>query len=460
LFLRSKKRRRDGGEGSYGKQTLSVLSFPDYVKDIKVVAVSYQSSISYLFGLQRFGIKFGLENITHLLSRLGDPHHHLKSVHIGGTNGKGSTGAFIASILKRQGYRVGLYTSPHLVSFTERIQTNEKRISRRRVAELTELIRREAEQLDSITFFEFATAMALLHFLEEKVDLAVLEVGMGGRLDATNVVNPLVSVITNVSMEHKVYLGSTLLQIAREKAGIIKEDGRLITAVRQPGVRALFESECARRRCALYRVGRDFRGVHTAPRSFDYQGLSVRVKDIGIGLAGRHQIVNATTAIGAVEVLAEQGLSASPGAIRDGIAGTHWPGRLEVVNEHPTVLLDGAHNPRAAGALREALLREFKGRKILLVLGIMEDKDIGAMMRALVPLAKRLVLTRPKMDRAASPELLCMKARKLTGVPMEIIEDVREAVKRSLSLAKSTDLICVTGSLFTVGEARTYFKTV
>jgi len=438
----------------------------------------YRETLAYLFGLQRFGIKLGLANITALLKRLGDPHNRLPAVHIAGSNGKGSTAAFLASLLRRAGYRVGLYSSPHLVDFSERIQVDGSPISTERVVHWTATIREAVEKMEkegklwpgsalqslpkdfdprkaTVTFFEFTTAMAFLHFREMKVDIAVLETGMGGRLDATNVIDPLLCLITSISPEHQQYLGNSLLKIAREKAGIIKPNRPLLTSASQSRVESLLREKCQELNAAFYVLGKDFSGKELDPQVMDFQGRSHRWEELRLGLAGSHQVVNASLALAAMEVLMESGYPAEERQLRQGLVAVRWPGRLELVGEHPRILLDGAHNPGATKALREALRAGFPRRRLILILGIMSDKEIRRMMADLVPLADRLILTQPKMDRAASLETLRSQASPFQKPMMEVAE-VSDALRQALAEAGEDDLILVTGSLFTVGEARVY----
>lgn len=418
---------------------------------------TYNRSIEYLYSLQASGIKLGLENTFNLLQRLNNPHKDLKVLHIAGTNGKGSVAAMVSAIVHRAGFKVGLYTSPHLVNFTERIRVNNREISENRVAELTDRIFRKIKGTDldrNITFFEFTTAIAMLYFAEQDVDLAILEVGMGGRFDSTNVVDPLLSIITNVSIDHQQYLGKKLRDIAFEKAGIIKNSGVLITGVTQPSVLALIREKCLDTGSILYHVGRDFRGRRVADGTFNYYGLKKKYSGVRLNLLGRHQIVNAVTALGAVEILREKGYKIKDEAIYSGLENTCWPGRLEVVQKDPLVVLDCAHNPAGVKALRDAICDGiFSFNRLFLVLGIMLDKDFKAIISSLVPLADKVVLTQPGTDRAASPLVLdeeVKKHRKET----EIVPDVAGAVSLALSLAQREDMVCITGSTFTVGEAR------
>jgi dihydrofolate synthase/folylpolyglutamate synthase len=418
----------------------------------------YRDSLDYLYGLERHGIVFGLSNIRNILKALGNPHEKLKVIHIGGTNGKGSTAAMIQSILSQCGYRVGLYTSPHLISFTERVRIDDREITEGEVVHLTERIRKAVRKSgisETFTFFDFTTAMAMLYFVEGEVDLAVLEVGLGGRLDSTNVVNPLFAIITNISLDHRNYLGDTLEEVAREKAGIIKEGKAVITAATQPKVVDLFRRICLEKKALLYRVGRDFRRRRAGPRRFHYHGVRLNLPNLELNLAGRHQIVNATTALGAIEMLKGNGYRIRREAIHEGLRAIQWPGRLEVVMQPPTVLLDGAHNPGAAQRLREAIAEEFSYERLLLALGIMNDKDYRRIISILVPLADMTLLCKPRCERAAPPQVLLNEVRRIGGKG-KTVEDVGEAVQSLLSMASKRDLICITGSFYTIGEAKAF----
>jgi len=427
---------------------------------------SYSDSLSYLYGLQKYGIKFGLSNITRLLTSLGNPQKHLKTIHIGGTNGKGSVASFIASALMKAGYKVGLYTSPHLVSFTERIRINRREIPQERVIKLIERIRSQAEKLKSITFFEFTTAMAFLYFAEEKVDIAILEVGMGGRLDATNVIYPLLSIVTNIALDHQQYLGNTISKIAFEKAGIIKKRNILITAATQPGVLHLFRKRCREFNTELFQVGNHFKGIEKGPGVMDYQGRLWNLSRLTIGLAGPHQVTNAVTALGALEILREKGYQIHETAIRQGFKDVQWPGRLEVMRKKPLVILDGAHNPVAMKTLKESIRGRgesaaggarpyFHYKRMILILGIMGDKDLRQIIKEIVPFAYKVILTCPHLDRSAPPALLQKHAQRWCA-DIECIDDVKEAVSAAFSQAGKDDLVLITGSLFTVGEAREF----
>lgn len=423
-----------------------------------MVSGRYRDWLDYLYGLESHGIVFGLANIRNILKSLGNPHEKLKTIHIGGTNGKGSTAAMIHAILSRCGYRVGLYTSPHLISFTERIRIDDREITEGEVVRLTEQIRgaiRKRGIPETFTFFDFTTAMAVLYFVEECVDLAIVEVGLGGRLDSTNVVDPLLAIITNISLEHQDYLGDTLEEVALEKAGIIKKGRGIVTAATQPKVLDLLRRVSLKKRAPLLRVGRDFRGRKVGPRRFHYHGRKLNLRNLELNLAGRHQVTNAITALGAIEMIGENGYRIKDEAIYEGLRGVQWSGRLEVVMESPTVLLDGAHNPGAAKSLKDAILEEFTYERLLLVLGIMNDKDYRRIISTLVPLADTTVLCKPRCERAALPQVLLNEVTRIEKRG-RIVEDVREAVQYLLSRATERDLICITGSFYTIGEAKAY----
>ncbi|MBW1980574.1 MAG: bifunctional folylpolyglutamate synthase/dihydrofolate synthase [Deltaproteobacteria bacterium] len=415
---------------------------------------TYQKNLSYLYDLQKYGIKFGLSSTRNLLHRLGNPHEQLKVIHIAGTNGKGSTAAMISAVLHQAGYRVGLYTSPHLVRFNERFRLNEKDVTDQEIMSCFQRVRAVVDDQEPPTFFEMTTAMALSLFAEKGVDWAILEVGMGGRLDATNVLRPQVAVITNVSLEHQEFLGSSLTEIAREKAGIIKEGVPLVTAARQPAVLAVIEQKCQEAEAACYRIGRHIR-VRSLPRGgFSYRGLRWRLKPLHIPLAGRHQMVNAATALGALEVLQEQGkVELAPGDIMQGLAKVRWPGRLEWLSRQPQVLLDGAHNPAGMSCLSRSLREQFRYRRLIVVLGVMEDKDVSAMLRYIAPLAAHLIVTKPRYERGARPEAILAAARKFAG-RLEVVQEAAPALARAAELADQEDLVLVTGSLYFLGEVK------
>ena len=418
--------------------------------------MSYQETLAYLFSLERLGMVFGLESITRLLQLVDDPHKRLQTIHVGGTNGKGSVCAFISSVLQKGGYKVGLYTSPHLVSFTERIQINGKEIAWDEVARLTELLRSRGEEEgvpQQFSFFDFTTALAFYYLALQQVDVAVIEVGLGGRLDSTNVLLPLITVITNVTREHADILGNTVQEIAREKAGIVKPGVPVISGVTQPEVIPIIEEECGKKGAPLRLVSRDFSAERIEPKTMDFHGQRCQWQKVRVKLSGSHQIYNAALALSALEVLREQGWNVTEKSIYAGLAEANCPGRLELMQDAPGVLLDGAHNPAAARALRRALQEEFEYRRLFMLVGILEDKDAQTMLAELAPMADSLVAVKPDTSRAMAPNRIAEIARRYCE-EIQIIEDVAKALEQVLKSAQKDDLILATGSLYTVGEAR------
>lgn len=420
---------------------------------------AYQRSLDFLYGLERFGMIFGLTQVEKILKAIDDPQQEVQAIHIGGTNGKGSTAAMIASILQKEGYRVGLYTSPHLLRFTERIKVDGKEIERDEVVELAEWMRERIEAAGitlPFTFFDFTTSMAFLYFKQKMVDLAILEVGLGGRLDSTNVVDPLLSIITNIDKDHVEQLGRSLLKIAGEKAGIIKKGRPLITAATQPRVLRLFSRTCQEKGAPYFRVGRDFRSEWTDDGNFNYEGLHRKLWNVHLNLLGFHQITNGTTALGAMEVLEELGYTVSTDAMMEGLKEVNWPGRLEMVSSSPRVVLDGAHNPAGALVLRAALEKVFQYDRLILLVGMMKDKDAKTFLETLAPLADHIILSKPYTDRAVSPSVLLDELGR-NGKKAEVVEEMKEAIEKGLSLTREEDLLCITGSLYTIGAAKSHF---
>ncbi|MGP8051522.1 MAG: bifunctional folylpolyglutamate synthase/dihydrofolate synthase [Desulfobaccales bacterium] len=418
-------------------------------------------ALSWVFDLQKFGVKFGLSSTLDLLARLGLPYQEGRYLHIAGTNGKGSVAAILSAVLTRAGYPAGLFTSPHLVSFQERLRLRDQDISADRLLSLINRVRSVVDQGEPPTFFEFATVMAFLYFLEEGADPIILETGMGGRLDATNIVTPLLAVITNISRDHQDYLGRGLLAIAAEKAGIIKEKTPLITYARQPSVVELFRRRCQELEAPLYLGGVDFRTRGTSGGRFGYRGLNRVMKGLTLNLKGSHQYRNAAVALAVLELLEQRGWAIGETAIREGLAEARWPGRLEEVAQDRRILLDGAHNPAAALSLAQALkLIQKPSRdngRLFLVMGIMADKDVDTILARLLPLAQMVIFTQPRYFRAAATADL---ARRAQAYDLEVLQvpRVSEAIRRAQALAGPRDRIVITGSLFTVGEAKEYFQ--
>jgi dihydrofolate synthase / folylpolyglutamate synthase len=414
---------------------------------------SYQSCLNEMYALRRFGIKLGLDTIGRILSGLGNPQEHFNAIHIAGTNGKGSVAATLASILNACGLRTGLYTSPHLVRFNERIVVDRQPISDENVLSAYRTVKTAAKVDREPTFFEFATAMAFHEFKCRKVEWAVVETGMGGRLDATNIIHPALSIITNVSVEHREYLGRRISQIAGEKAGIIKTGVPVVTAVRQKTAIAVVESVAAKRIAPLFRLGKDFRIRRSAADTVTYSGLNVRWRGLKTALRGGHQLENTALALAACDVLSPVIGAIEPECLQRGLAETRWPGRLEQVLDQPLTLLDGAHNLIAARALGRYLKTGLAGRAITLVIGILDDKPYREILSALVPHCRRVILTRPQIDRALPPEKLIPATSELTA-DWRVIPDVAAAVSHAINSSKPDDVVCIAGSLYVVGEAK------
>ena len=406
-----------------------------------------------MYGLRRFGIILGLATIRSILNALGDPQNNFYSIHVAGTNGKGSVAAALSSILQQSGYRVGLYTSPHLVRFNERICINNRQISNDAVVKSYQAVQKAHLGNRTPTFFELTTAMAFYEFARRRVDWAVIETGMGGRLDATNVIDPVISIITNVSMEHRAYLGNTLARIAREKAGIIKQATPVVTAIKQRQAKSLIQRIAGKKSAPLYILGKNFKVRRQPAGGFSYYGIENTWHDMHTALQGHYQVENAALVIAACELLNKNHTSISQQSIRDGLTKTSWPGRLEIVSEHPMIILDGAHNLMAARELAKFLGNNLVQRSITLVVGILDDKPYQSMLKSLLPVCSRVIVTRAKTGRALDPLRLFETAKK-TLSDVRIVSDVAQAFKQAVAEADFNDVICIAGSLYVVGEAK------
>ncbi len=414
---------------------------------------SYNKCIKAMYSLRRFGIKLGLSTIKSILHHLDNPQDTYKCIHVAGTNGKGSIASALSSILRTSGYKVGLYTSPHLVKFNERICINNKPVSDKNIVESYKAVNKVIQSNLEATFFELTTAMALYEFNRQKVDWAVIETGMGGRLDATNIIKPVISIISNISVEHQRYLGSAIEQIASEKGGIIKKAVPVITGVKQKKTTSVLKKIAAEQSAPFYRLGNEFRIRRNKNRTFSYFGINTVWKNMRTGLLGAHQIVNAAIVLAACEILSHNKTNLSFQSIKQGLAQNKWPGRLEIVSSSPLIILDGAHNLIATRCLAKFLSENLTKRKITLVTGILDDKPYAAMLACLLPLCNKVILTRPKVNRALSPERLFPAAKKIIQ-DIEIIHDVGKAIKYAIKTASVNDAICIAGSLYLVGEAK------
>lgn len=431
--------------------------------------INYKEAIEYIYNLTKYGVKLGLKNISYLLYLLGNPHNKLKIIHVGGTNGKGSTSSIISSILQSDGYKVGLYTSPHLVDFTERIEINRKPIKRKKVSELFERIKPFIEKVDNTptyshpTFFEVITSLAFFYFYEEQVDFLVLEVGLGGRLDATNVCEPLISVITHIDYDHMDKLGNSLEEIAREKGGIIKREGIIISSNQYIEAYSEIKKIAEEKNSLIYSIGREINykivKSNTKGVIFDLKGIYRNYKNLHISLLGRHQAENAATAIAAIEALKISGVNVSEKSIKAGLEKVKWTGRLEIIQNNPTLILDGAHNPNGVKIVRDTLKEIFSYHRLILVLAIFDDKDYKRMIKILSPNADLIITTKAKNPRATPPQIIAKEAAQYIAHDKIIVtENISQAINCALSNSKEDDLICITGSLYTVGEAIKYFE--
>ncbi|HWQ70910.1 MAG TPA: folylpolyglutamate synthase/dihydrofolate synthase family protein, partial [Desulfitobacteriaceae bacterium] len=422
----------------------------------------YKETLGYLADLTKFGMNLGLKRIQGLLERLNHPERQLRVIHVGGTNGKGSTSIMIAQILWEAGYKVGIFTSPHLHDYRERFVINEELISRSEVIKQINQLRPHLEELvaggmEHPTEFEVHTALALNYFAQEKVDFAVIEVGLGGEIDSTNVVIPLVSVITNVGMDHMNYLGEDLSAITKVKAGIIKPNSVVVTAADRPQVIEIITERATQLGVKLLRVGEDifwekkFSGEFE--QVFDLSGLNTFYPDLRLNLIGEHQLRNAATAVTVCEVLtSEYGVPIPRKAIYGALRKVKWPGRLELMSGNPKVLLDGAHNADGAEALAQTL-KQYAGNRLVLCIGMLDDKERDKVGELLIPLADEVIITKPQSPRAQDWMALAKIAEKHKK-PLRCIENPKEAVNAAFWQLKSKDMLCVTGSLYMIAAAR------
>ncbi len=414
---------------------------------------NYFDTLQKIYNLRGGIIDLRLDRMDRALALFDHPERRFPSLHIAGTNGKGSTSAMLQHVLQLAGYRTGLYTSPHLVSFTERIRVGDEEISENRVVELAEEINLHLGMAGvPLTFFEFVTVMAFIHFARQKVDLAVVEVGLGGRLDATNVVTPMVSVVTTIAKDHEAYLGADVLSIARENGGIIKPTVPSVCGKLPPEVGPLLKAIADERGSPCYFLGTDFRFTLKNEGLFDYTGIKHHsFNALTVALRGRHQRANAAVALAALELVAPR-LPMCERAVREGLATVRWPGRLEVMLEQPTVVLDGAHNAEGVQALIDELADLPPDRKVKLLFAAMVDKEWQLMVTALANVVSEFVFTRVEMERSADPERLAETVSDST--PRRVMHDARAAVRALVDQSDPEDVIVVAGSLYLVGEVR------
>jgi dihydrofolate synthase/folylpolyglutamate synthase len=427
--------------------------------------MAYEDLVQWMFNLERFGIKLGLENMTEFMSRIGDPHNDFKSVHVTGTNGKGSVCAFLSSMLTDAGLKVGLYTSPHLVDFRERIKVDGAMISEADVIRIGNELRQTMESMakedgeKQLTFFEFTTGLAFRYFSETKVDIAVVEVGMGGRLDATNLVNPEVVGITRVGLEHTAYLGKTLRDIAREKAGIIKEGVSVVSCERNRDVLSVLRASCEKRAAKLLLLGMDFSienaATTTDGATFDYIGER-SINGLKIPLIGGHQVENAAMAVAIVDELMRKGCDIPEEYLRTGLSKVEWRGRLDFWSRTPAIILDGSHNPEGVET-SVRVLSQHGFTPLTYVVACMSDKDATGILRALSGTAERIVLTQIDIARSMKATDLFESAKAEFNGQIDVVTDPGEAISTALSKAGSKG-VCVIGSFYLVGEAMRWLE--
>jgi dihydrofolate synthase/folylpolyglutamate synthase len=447
---------------------------------------SYQETLDYLYSFIDYSLqktyrysaeKFDLGRMRDFMASLGNPERDYKVIHVAGTKGKGSVAALCASAIKENGYRVGLYTSPHLEDFTERIQVNGEPISSLELTELVEEIKPFVAAIPELTTFEITTALAFLHFSRQEVEVAVLEVGLGGRLDATNVCEPDVTVITSISYDHTDLLGDTLAEIAGEKAGIIKAKVPVVVSPQPDGARRAIEQIAAEREAPLIRVGEDLR-FKSLSRNFREQTLKVWTSeeyhplsskgiyagdgrnapvDLTIPLLGDHQVENAAVAFAALQVFQANGVPLREGSIQNGFRGVRWPGRFEILQESPPVIIDSAHNRDSAQKLRRTLDQYYPDQPILLVFGASEDKDIQGMLAELTPIVELIIATKSTHPRAIDPQKIVEMAREFE-CPAISCSTIEEALVRAEQDSGARGLTLISGSIFVAAAARSIWR--
>ncbi len=428
---------------------------------------SYQEILDYIYSFVDFSRthqdnlkaeNFDLRRMFALMEILGSPQDHFPAIHVAGSKGKGSVSAFCASALQSAGFKVGLYTSPHLRDFEERMQVDQQPIPRQRIVEYVTEMKPAIAQLPGLTTFEIMTGLAFIYFSREKVDIAVIEVGLGGRLDATNIITPLVSVITSLYLDHVAILGDTLEQIASEKGGIIKPGRAVICAPQESNALEVIQKIARENRSALIEVEQDYPYTVVA-KDLDGQEFQIDLPEyetepnFRIPLLGDFQIINALTALAALKEVSRHGYSLDLPTIREGFLRVNWPGRFEVMRKDPPVVVDSAHNPAAVGKLRDTINDFFPDRDLILVFGISEDKQLDGMFAEILPRTAHLICTRADHPRALDPDRMAELAR---GYPCEIssIPDVRDALAKALSLVDEGQAVVVAGSIFVAASAR------
>lgn len=428
--------------------------------------MKYDEALEYINDKDKFGSRLGLDSIGKLLSLLGNPQKGLNYIHIGGTNGKGSTASYLAHVLKAGGYKVGLFTSPYIERFNERIQINGEDIPNETLGRLTSTIREKAdimvkEGYKHPTTFEIITAIGFMYFKEERTDYAILEVGLGGRFDSTNIIDkPLVSVITTIDFDHIDILGDTLGKIAYQKAGIIKDNSIVISYPQEEESLEVLKKVSREKNSEFYLCPMENINIKSASNRgsvFDFQYKDTKIEDIKIKMLGEYQVYNAALALTTLLIMKERELlSIEKEDIYRGLSDTKWPGRLEIIGEDPIFLIDGAHNVQGIAQLKKAL-KLFKYNRLILGIAMLKDKDTSHMVELLVPMADIVVATEVKMDRKLDAEILGEKASKYNK-EIYVKKDIKEAIKKALELANKDDMIVFGGSLYLIGEVKNMYR--
>jgi len=437
--------------------------------------MDYKESVNYIFGHTNYEMiprvphteaQYDLRRVYEMLERIGNPHRKARALHVTGTNGKGSTAAMLSSVLTAAGFITGLYTSPHLITMRERFRVDGQMIEESEVAEVMSRLRPEIEAVNEsgaygkLTVFEILTGLCFAYFSDKDCHFQVMEVGMGGRFDATNVIQPEICCLTSISLDHTEVLGDTVTKIAAEKAGIIKPGCTVVSHPQTEEADKVIRETCREKGVDLIRVGKDVT-VHSLGHDLDHQELEVKGRlnsyRISIPLLGQYQLDNTAAAVAGIEVLIEKGVKISTESLLRGLAGVDFPGRMQIIHRNPLVVVDGGHNPGAAQRLKEAVTEYFKPENSILIIGISNDKDIAGIVRELSPVFKQVIATRADNPRATSPALLAAEFTKY-GIEAQVTENVFQALSKALAIAQGDDLVCATGSLFVVGEAIGYFN--
>ncbi len=433
------------------------------------MSMTYEEAMNYMESVGRFGLNYGLKRTFRLLEILGNPEKKLKIVHVAGTNGKGSTSAMISKMLRGLGYKVGMYTSPYLEFFEERIQINGENIPKHTLVSLMEIVKEAvdkvvSEKYDHPTEFEILTALMFLYFYNEKVDYAVVEVGLGGTMDSTNVLTPVVSVITSISMDHMNILGNTIEEIAAQKAGIIKEKKKVILYPQSKNVEDIIVNKAKEMNSEILVVNKEDSRLININKQENYQEVAVKCMhktyNIKLPLLGKHQILNLAVAINTVETLLSlDNLEINKEKIEKSLEDVEWKGRLEVMNRNPLVVIDGAHNIEGITSLADTIKDYFEYDNIYLLLGILADKQVSQMIKVITPQAKKVFALTPNSDRAEIAENLKKEIIKVNS-NCEAFDSYEDAFKKAYSEAGKKDLILISGSLYMIGDMRKILRKI